>query len=137
MSEFNRHYIGKFLCRIRTCNDGCNVNKQTKVKLIFIHSITWISIAPINEYLNKYDRRFVYGALICNKLYKAFYYQLRQKGDTSKIRYFNLCFKILYIKRVIQLKMSIVLMYCFKHFKIFTYTSLYKQLWVGWYFFSE
>ena len=59
--------MGNFFCHIRSCNDGCNINKQ-KVDFIFIHSITQISTAPITE--------LIYTELICNKAYEAFKYEI-------------------------------------------------------------
>ena len=50
-----------FFCHIRTCNDGCNTSKQMKVDLIFIHSTTCISIAPITEYLKKHEHFFLHS----------------------------------------------------------------------------
>ena len=47
--------MGNFLCHITSCNDGCNINEQMKVDLIFIHSIIQISTVPITEPLNKHD----------------------------------------------------------------------------------
>ena len=40
-------------CYMRTFNNGCTINKQIKVNLIFVHSITIITTAPFTEYLNK------------------------------------------------------------------------------------
>ena len=58
LRTFNRHYIGKtfafFLCRIKTYNNACVINEQTKVDLVLIYSITPISAALITEYLNKH-----------------------------------------------------------------------------------
>ena len=51
------------LCHMRTQNDGCKIKKQMKVALIFVHSITQISTAPVTEYLNKHDSYFVYTVL--------------------------------------------------------------------------
>ena len=49
---FDWHYIGIFLCHIRTCTGGCSINKQKKVELIFSPSITRISTSPITEYFS-------------------------------------------------------------------------------------
>ena len=76
-----------------------------KVDLVYIHSITVISTAPIIE-----CTFFVCTLLICSKAYKALY-QLRKTTDnTIEIRYFNFsqCFNILLVKEVTQLKMSTV-----------------------------
>ena len=79
--------LATFLCHITTCNDGCNVNEEVKENLIFIHSITRISTAPITEYFNKQDLYLVYTVLICNKTCSLLY-QLRKKGDdTIKVRH--------------------------------------------------
>ena len=89
--------LATFLCHITTCNDGCNVNEEIKENLIFIHSITRISTAPITEYFNKpapiteyfnkQDLYLVYTVLICNKTCSLLY-QLRKKGDdTIKVRH--------------------------------------------------
>ena len=50
-----------FLCHIRTCNDGCKINKQMKEDLIFIYSISQISTALFTEYLTKHDSCFAYS----------------------------------------------------------------------------
>ena len=80
-----------FLCDIRTFKDGCNINEQIKVDLVFVHSIT-DSIAHFPEYFHKHDTYFVPTVVICNKGYFTF------------LKYFN----IWYVKEVTQLKMSIV-----------------------------
>ena len=46
------------VCYMRTYDDGCNINEQMLVDLVFIHSITQTSPAPITEYLNKHDSFF-------------------------------------------------------------------------------
>ena len=47
------------------------VNAQIKVDLIFTHSVTQISTAPITDYLNKRD---TFGLLwICNDTWKTFH----------------------------------------------------------------
>lgn len=52
-------------------NDSCNINKQMKLDLTLIHSVTWTSTAPIAEYFNRHDTFFVYTVLICSKMHKA------------------------------------------------------------------
>ena len=42
-------------CYMRTYDDGCNIDEQMLEDLVFIHSITQTSPAPITEYLNKHD----------------------------------------------------------------------------------
>ena len=40
------------MCHVRTRNDGCSMNEQMQVDLIFIHSIIRISTALITECLS-------------------------------------------------------------------------------------
>ena len=97
---------------LRTCYDGCNVNKQMKVDLTFIHSITWISTATITECLNKHDKCFV-QCWFATKHIKDFIISLERREITQLkldiLNFYNVSkFCILYIKGATQLQMSTV-----------------------------
>ena len=46
---------------MRSYNDGCNINEQMQVDLIFIHPNTRVSHTHITKYFGKRDTCFVYS----------------------------------------------------------------------------
>ena len=69
--------LGFFLCHLKTCNDGSNINKHMRLELIFIHSVIRISTASV------FYTCFVYAVLIRNKAHEAFYISYERRELTQ------------------------------------------------------
>ena len=66
-----------FLCHLKTCNDGSNINKHMKLELIFIHSFIRISTASV------FYTCFVYAVVIRSKVHEAFYISYERRELTQ------------------------------------------------------